>query len=216
MGRIRSIALAAVALASSVLVACDRVETPGGTLPQDDTDNDTNFGGDSDTDADSDPDIGTDEDTEPDTSTGTESELLSWIDIGDWVGCTICEPELIPMIFYTESTEGCGDLPLSLGETLVEGDTGVWEFTSGDENYEEFVGCLTNGVDDQLTVYHLFPSVGGAGWDDAESGWGIGSPDLWGHEVTVIRLEVYEVIFEPYGAAGQSASVVGRWEFWGD
>ena len=189
---------------------------PDAGEPDGDTDTDTDTDVDADSDMDADSDGDSDADTDFDTHPDPNGELLAWFELNDYNGCSPSDPELIPSISYDFETPDCADLPLELADTLVDGDTGVFDFTSAsNDNFDTFVGCLTNGVDDILYVLIDWPGHGGGGNGSNESDRGLGSPDLHGHEVTTIRLEVHDVIIEPASNEGHDGWVIGKWEFWG-
>jgi hypothetical protein len=132
------------------------------------------------------------------------------------------EPWIIPITGYGSEhpiNDGCELQYINEGgEQLMDGDSAVYHFTEVNEpNFGAYTECLTNGVDQHLEALLIEGDCGGGGIGEFESSLDLGSPDLQGEEVDLIRLEVCSVSITPNtkdNLDGYEHEVVTVWEFW--
>lgn len=81
-----------------------------------------------------------------------------------------------------------------------DGDQGSFDFSAGtDEAFDDFALFATDGIEDNFTIFDLFPSGSGGGTPPSPESVLFGvSPDLVGNELQLVRLIVHEVSFEPW------------------
>jgi hypothetical protein len=80
------------------------------------------------------------------------------------------------------------------------GDQGLFNFTSStDEAFDNLALSATDGIEDNFTIFDLFPSGGGGATPPHPESVLFGvSPDLVGNEVQLVRLIVHEISFDPW------------------
>ena len=101
------------------------------------------------------------------------------------------------------------------------GQVGSFDFNSSNTlDFDAFAAKATDGVNQQLWQMSGFVgSEGFGGGGNSESGRGLGSPDLVGNTISLIRLTLTENIASSVlgddGRLNSTARLIGAWEFWG-
>jgi hypothetical protein len=105
--------------------------------------------------------------------------------------------------------------------TLGFGQVGSFDFDlSNTPDFAAFAAKATDGIDQQLWMNSGFVgSAGFGGGGNSESGRGLGSPDLVGNTLLLVRLNLTlneaTSILGDDGRLNSKSSMAGAWEFWG-